>query len=395
MPVANDVPSAAPNLADALDLRRRWRGIAAAIACISVVGFGLSLSTLLLSLMMEARGISGTLIGLNTAVAGAASLVVAPMVTGLVRIVGTTRLIYLALATCVVSFSLFPFMPFWTWFPLRFVFTGSLTLLFVVSEFWINAIAPDGRRGFVMGIYATVLSLGFAAGPTVLAVYSSTSPVPFVVVACAFLLAAVPVALGGSIAPKVESRPSQRMLALLLVAPAATLAAFVFGAAEQTMFAFLPLYGLRSGLEETSAALLVTMAGIGNLLFAIPIGLIADRVNRTLILAVCGLAGFAGAAILPMVIETVAAAYAVVFLWGGLAAGLYTVGLTQLGARFSGADLAAANALFVMLYSLGMLVGPAAAGAAMDMHDDGLAIVIAVLFGLYAGVAGTRWLRGR
>src|SRR5690554_5501846 len=104
------------------------------------------------------------------------------------------------------------------------------------------------------------------------------------------------------------------------------------------------------------------MAGLGNLLFAVPIDLIADRVNRTFLLAMCSLRGFTGAALLPLIIDMPATAFAVMFLWGGLAARLYTVGLTQIGARFSGADLAAANALFVMLYSFGMLVGPAAAG---------------------------------
>jgi MFS family permease len=272
------------------------------------------------------------------------------------------------------------------------VFSAAITILFVVSEFWINATAPDGRRGFVMGIYATVLSAGFAAGPAVLAAFGSDSLIPFAATALAFALAALPVTLGGAIAPRIETRPSQRLLAFLLVAPSAVLAAFVFGAGESTMFAFMALFGLRSGLEETSAALLITMAGLGNMLFQIPIGLLADRMNRTLVLAVCGLVGFAGAAALPFVIGTPWAAFSVMFVWGGLAAGLYTVGLTQLGARFSGADLAAANALFVMLYSFGMLVGPAAAGAAMDFHVNGLPAVLAAFFGLYAIVAWARWI---
>lgn len=379
----------------AIDLKRRWRGIAAAIACISVVGFALSLSIPLLSLMLEARSVSDTWIGLNTAVAGLAALATAPLVTWAVRRIGTVRLLYIALATGLISFLLFPVTPFWVWFPLRFMFSAAITVLFVVSEFWINATAPDGRRGFVMGIYATVLSAGFAAGPAVLAGFGSDSAVPFAATALAFALAAIPVTLGGAIAPRVETRPSHRLLALAMVAPTAVLAAFVFGAGESTMFAFMALFGIRSGLEEASAALLITMAGLGNLMFQVPIGLLADRVNRTLLLTFCGLVGCAGAAILPFVIGTPAAAFAVMFVWGGLAAGLYTVGLTQLGARFSGADLAAANALFVLLYSFGMLVGPATAGAAMDVHLNGLPLVLAVFFGLYAAIAGWRLVAGR
>lgn len=378
-----------------LGARERWRGIAAAIACISVVGLAISLSTPLLSLLMEARGISGTWIGLNTAAGGVASLLIAPVVTPMVRRVGTTGLIYLALLASLVSFALFPVAPFWAWFPLRFVLGGALTVLFVVSEFWINSVAPEGRRGFVMGIYATVLSLGFAAGPAVLALFGSDSVIAFAVPIAAFALAAVPVAWGRSIAPRVIGAATRPMPRLLLVAPAATLAAFCFGAVEQTMFAFLPLYGLQSGLAEASAALLVTMAGLGNLLFAVPIGFVADRLNRNFLLTVCGCAGIAGAALLPWVVGSPWLAYAVMFAWGGMTGGLYTVGLTHLGARFSGADLATANALFVTLYALGMLVGPAAAGVAMDLSVHGLPAVFAGLLALYSAVAGWRWLARR
>ena len=56
---------------------------------------------------------------------------------------------------------------------------------------------------------------------------------------------------------------------------------------------------------------------------------------------------------------------AALFLWGGATAGIYTVGLAHLASRFSGADLAGANAAFVFCYALGMLVGPLAIGDAM------------------------------
>ena len=65
-----------------------------------------------------------------------------------------------------LAFVGFYFAPaFWMWFPLRVVLHVALTILFILSEFWISTSAPPHRRGFVLGIYATVLSLGFAAGP--------------------------------------------------------------------------------------------------------------------------------------------------------------------------------------------------------------------------------------
>ncbi|MEJ8573410.1 MFS transporter [Microbaculum marinum] len=371
----------------------RLRSIIAAIACISVVGFSLSLTLPLLSLMLEARGISDTWIGINTAFAGFAALVISPMTTALVRQFGTTRLIYLSILAGCVSLLLLSPAPFWLWFPLRFILTAAITVLFVTSEFWINATAPDHRRGFIMGIYASVLSIGFALGPAVLAVFGSDSPIPFIIAIGALLAAAVPVTMAGGFVPKVEGRARHRLVALLFMAPAATLAAFVYGSGESTMFAFMALWGIRGGMGETQAALLITMAGLGNVVSQIPLGLIADRTNRTLAMAVCAALGFVGAALLPFTIDTPWLIFSIIFVWGGISAGLYTIGLTQLGARFTGADLAAANGLFVMLYALGMIIGPPIAGVAMDAWPGfGMPMAIALFFGLYSAMAFIRWM---
>ena len=55
-------------------------------------------------------------------------------------------------------------------------------------------------------------------------------------------------------------------------------------------------------------------------------------------------------------------------VWGGGIGSLYAVGLAHLGSRYSGPDLASANAAFIMLYALGMLGGPPIAGFGMDSY---------------------------
>jgi predicted MFS family arabinose efflux permease len=61
--------------------------------------------------------------------------------------------------------------------------------------------------------------------------------------------------------------------------------------------------------------------------------------------------------------------YALLFIWGGLLGGLYTVGLAHLASRFTGADIAGANAAFVVLYNVGLTTGPPLVGAAMDWSN--------------------------
>src|SRR5688572_15647030 len=101
---------------------------------------------------MEARGVSGTLIGINTAMAGVATIAVAPFIPRLAALLGVRSLIFWALALGAVTFIAFWYAgPLWLWFPLRFLMGVSLAVLFVLSEFWINAAAPEKARGLVMG----------------------------------------------------------------------------------------------------------------------------------------------------------------------------------------------------------------------------------------------------
>ena len=79
------------------------------------------------------------------------------------------------------------------------------------------------------------------------------------------------------------------------------------------------------------------------------------------------------------------------FVWGGVVAALYTIGLAHLGSRLTGRDLASANAAFVFCYGIGMLVGPQAIGICMDLFGtDGFAYSLALFFALYIALAAAR-----
>lgn len=368
--------------------------IAAAIGAISAVGFGLALSIPLLALELDSRGISSAWIGINTAVGGLATLAIAPVITKLVGRLGAGPLLMGAILVAAVSLLGFKVTSsFLLWFPLRFMFGAALSVLFIISEFWINAAAPPGKRGLVIGIYGTVLSCGFAGGPAILTLVGTTGWPPYLAGAAMFALAAIPVLIGASSAPVVEKESTGGLFSLMLIAPAATLAAFIFGAVETGLINFLPLYGLRRGLDDGQAALLLTIAELGNVFLQLPLGLLSDRVDRRKLLLVCSTLGFGGALLIPSLAADSWAMWATVFLTTGIVCGLYTVGLALLGARFDGARLATANAAFVMLYSLGLTFGPTAVGAGMQAVDPhGFAWSLAGFLIFYSVVvAGQIW----
>lgn len=363
-----------------------WPSLIAALASITAVGIAIGLGLPLLSVIMEKRGIAPTLNGLNAAMAGLASMAAAPFTMKFAHRHGVAPTMLLAIVFAAASSLGFYYLTnFWLWFPLRIVFHGAITVLFILSEFWINATAPPNRRGFVLGIYGTVLSLGFASGPLLFSILGSEGFLPFAVGAGVILLSAIPIFLARNESPVLNEKPKRHFMRYVLLVPTATAAVFIFGAVEYGGLSLFPIFGTRAGFSESQAALLLTVMGVGNFIFQIPLGMLSDRVkDRRTILSALTLIGLVGALFLPMLVENWFLMALVLLFWGGCVSGLYTVGLSHLGSRLQGSDLAAANAAFVFSYAVGTVAGPQVIGAAMDVTgNDGFAWAIAGFFGLY------------
>lgn len=370
-----------------------WPSLIAAVSAISAVGIAIGLGLPLLSIIMEKRGISSTLIGLNSAMAGLASMVAASFTTKFAHRHGVApTMLWAVLVAAISSFGFYYVTNFWLWFPLRVVFHGAITVLFILSEFWINATAPPARRGFVLGIYGTGLSLGFLTGPLLFSILGSEGVLPFIVGAGVILLAAVPIFIARGESPVIDEKPERHFMRYIFLVPTATAAVFIFGAVESGGLSLFPIYGTRSGFTESQAALLLTVMGIGNFIFQIPLGMLSDRVkDRRTLLSAMTVIGLIGALCLPMLVESWFLMAVVLLFWGGCVAGLYTVGLSHLGSRLQGADLAAANAAFVFSYAVGTVAGPQVIGASMDVAgNNGFAWAIAGFFGLYVALSVVR-----
>jgi MFS family permease len=379
------------------DEARAGIAIAAAIATATIVGIGLSLTNILISVRLEQAGYSARAIGINTAASGLASIATAPFVPRLARPFGVRAILLVSLAVGTLCLAVFAVTSgYWTWLAIRVVASIALTVLFVLSEFWINAATPASRRGLIMGIYTASLAAGFAAGPLPLALTGPEGIAPFGMAVLLFALAALPVSLVGVRAPELAGPANISVLHFLIMAPAAALAAIVYGGIENAAFTLLPIFALRSGLDVETSAGLVSLFALGNVAFQIPIGLLSDRTNRRMFLVAIAGFGACAAMILPFFAAAHFAAFcALLFVWSGIVGGLYAVGLAHLGARYRGAELASANATYIMLYCVGMLVAPPILGAGLDVAPAGLFFGLGGMLGLYFCIAGWRSFASR
>lgn len=366
------------------------RTVTGAIIVATIVGTGLSLTIALLAVRLEAAGYSARAIGINTAAGGVATLLAAPLIPWAARKLGVAQLLMASLI--VGGLALFAFTlssNYFVWLALRFVVGAIVTVDFVLSEYWITMWTPEGRRGFAIGVYATSMAAGFAVGPVVLAWVGTKGNLPFYLGAALFLGAAVPLRLNARGAPALETRSTKNLFTFLREAPTATLAAFLQGAVEVAGLSLLPVFALRSGLSLTDGALLAGLFILGNSVLQLPLGMLADRVDRRFLLIGLAILGCLASLVLtvwpvhPFWLFSV-----LVLLWGGLVGSLYPVGLSLLATLYRNEDLASANSAFVMFYAIGMLGGPPLIGAGLDLAPSGFFWVIGELLAVYLALAG-------
>ncbi len=367
-------------------------GAAAAIATMVSVGIGISLLPPLLSLTLSARGVSERMIGLLVATIALSALVTTPFASRIAARFGTANTI--AGGTFVAA-AIIPLVgvtrPLALLFPLIFLYGAAITLCFVLSEYWINSATPQKRRGFVMGLYATMLSIGFALGPGIIVVLGFATIKPFIVGAVLFALAGIPAIMARDLSPDFSGETRHKFLPFIFAVPAATLGVFVFAMAETSGFTFLPLWGQNLAFTPFVVPLLASAMTLGNVLFQIPLGLLADRFDKRIILLLCGVIGCAGMVAAWMVAASPIVLMAVLCVWGGVTGGLYTVGLAHLASRFSGSALASANAAFIFCYASGMLIGPLTVGDSLVRWPiGGFPLVLGIVFGAYVLLAAWR-----
>ena len=367
-------------------------GAGAAIATMVSVGIGISLLPPLLSLTLSARGVSERMIGLVVATIALSTLLSTPFAARIAARFGTANTIAgctffaAAIIPCVWAVTSLALL-----FPLVFVYGAAITLCFVLSEYWISAVTPQERRGFIMGLYATMLSIGFALGPAIIAVLGYTTIKPFIVGSVLFALAGIPTIMARDLSPDFSGETRHKFLPFIFAVPAATFGVFVFAMGETSGFAFLPLWGQNLAFTPFVVPLLASAMTLGNALFQIPLGLLADRFDKRVILLICGITGFAGMVAAWAVAASPAILMAVLFVWGGVTGGLYTVGLAHLASRFSGSELASATAAFIFCYAAGMLIGPLAVGDSLVRWPiAGFPLVLGIVFGAYVLITAWR-----
>jgi len=261
---------------------------------------------------------------------------------------------------------------------LRFIQGISSALILPVTQAYVGDITPKGREGFTMGVFNMSIFLGLSIGPLVGGWVHDRFNLQAAFV-CMGLLALIGFLFSLLLLPPTRSERSLSRkngliswVQLLKDKELAGLLLFRFAylACIGIILGFLPVYAASAfSLSSASIGILVMLGISVSGLIQIPMGFLADRTNRNLMIITGGLiAGFA-----IFLFEWAGGFWDLFFdnVLFGLGGGIAMPALMALALIKGNSSKAMGSvmALMTLAHSLGMFAGSILAGLIMDMFQ--------------------------
>ena len=266
------------------------------------------------------------------------------------------------------------------WIVLRgfsgFCFAGAA----MIVESWLNETAENKNRGTIFSIYVTVNMAASTLGQLAMSVTGVQGYIPFVVGAIAFACAVLPSALSSSPQPTPLLSIRIDLGLLYRTSPVAVIASLVVGITNGTYGTLGPVYGFLKQMQPSEIALLMSIPAILAALAQVPLGRLSDRIDRRIVLiSISGLAALVG---IVLVVFNPAGylIFALFGLYGITALPVWAIAVAHANDSAEGGNFAAISSAMLLIYGLGLAIGPVVAAVAMNIVGPGALFMVTALF---------------
>lgn len=306
--------------------------------------------------------------------------------TGHVRVFSA----YIALMSISILLCSLEQTPFW-WMLFRGLFGFAIAGGYMIMESWINEKATNENRGLMFSVYMVVAMGGSIAGPYIAALSDPMTTVLFIVAAILFSVAIFPIALSSSTSPSIPTEAGFDLQGLWTRSPVAFVGTFIAGVISAAWVNFSAVYAKMSGLSETGGANLIAAVILGSVVAQFPLGRISDRMDRRLVMVACGAFGIVAALAMAASSASPYLVYLSGFLAGMVIFPIYSLNVAHANDLAEPGEYVRISSGITVLYGLGVIVGPLAAGQAIAFAGaPGLPMLLALCFALYGAYAGLR-----
>ncbi|MCO7513987.1 MFS transporter [Pseudomonas guariconensis] len=257
------------------------------------------------------------------------------------------------------------------WFALRLVNGWASVGVFLVIESWLLLAGDAKIRGRLLALYMIAFYGAGVLGQAALGEITGWGDTaPFMVAGMLASLSVLPIVILPRVSPLLEQVEPLKPRQLLGVAPTGLVGCFGSGIAIAAVYALLPLYLQRIGLDVGEVGNMMAWVILGAMLLQYPVGRWSDRKDRQDVLIALGALCTVLSVVIVLLPPASALLPAMLFLLGGGVFALYPVAVSH------AADRAPADALVPMIQglllinSLGSALSPLAISPVMTSYGE-------------------------
>ncbi len=278
------------------------------------------------------------------------------------------------------------------WAILRGLTGLCISVSYTSVESWLQAKITRTNRGRVFGIYRVVDLTGSLGAQGLIAVLPPAEYVSYNLVAAICCLSLLPLALTRRAPPPTTDAAALRPLRTMAIAPTAVMGIVVGGLTGPSFRMVGPVVAEQSGLDRGDIALFLALSVAGGAAAQVPIGMIADRMDRRWLLvwiSVAAIITCSGIAFL-LAPGQVTGYLVGSFLFGTTTFTIYSVAAAYANDRSPPEFVVDLNASLLFFFSVGAIASPLVTAALVErlgpdamFHFISVAHAVLIAFSLW------------
>jgi len=336
-------------------------------------GIALGYFFTLIVIIQKLNGYSESVIGIISASFSLGLMIAGFFVSKILAKIGLYRMLLLSVTVqtaCVISIFIY-------FIPINLILCSFIMgimggMNWMTMDTWANVVSNDKNRGKAIGLYNSSISIGFAIGPLIVAIFGTQGLFP-ILLSLLLMTIRVPalhvikVHINNIKIPKQDIKIS---FSFIKLAPFVFVAIFISGINDSSFSALFPAFMINELFSDRSIGLYFSIGLFGGVISQPFVGALTDKVDKRkflFILLICHIIWplfLFNFIYIPLIIVLS------VIIWGFASISLYTVALAYLGERVSLKEISIATSLFIIIFESGAFFGPIIVGLSMNTYGN-------------------------
>ncbi|OFW80842.1 MAG: hypothetical protein A2887_02345 [Alphaproteobacteria bacterium RIFCSPLOWO2_01_FULL_40_26] len=360
------------------------KDLAAVFASIFLSAIGYGILMVLIAFKLEANVKDEILMSISTVAQIGAGVIFSRFLPSLGQKAGMINSIYIgSILSAICSLLLYWYFGYAVWLFTIYIIGTSFFICGVTRNTLMIDLAPQHMRSMIISLGVMLVAIGNSLGPVILGVLKTEETFSsFAFAASCYLASMLPLARLKKIESNVREEKKISIWRYIKNSPKIMFAGFAVSYAMSSASAFSIIYGIKIGMPNNEASLLLSVLLFGTILY-IPIGYLSDILNRRMmmifstILSLICLYGL-------YVNDDIQKIYTLLFLMFGCLAGIKLPAIVLINEKYKPTQRLAVNSAFSRVSLTGNICGLLTTGIIMkNLGASGLWISIMIILLLF------------